>query len=553
MKTNSQVAMQEMDVERGMKKTAVSAEMLVERKQREALNRTFLSQFKALRHFGSVRDELPHFPIECLTEDFQVFAHQLSSCKQVPVDVIGTSMLSMISVADGGRFCVDPKVGGLYEKGINLFYMTVMESGTGKSEVMGVLRKPVDSFVSDFNAKHKEQIEADSIKLKALRQRCDKMCKDYAAGKAEISDLEDAQRVLSAFKPLRYKRCVTSNASSEALENLLAENDGVMAVISTEGGIVDIMGGCYRKDGSSNIDVYLKGYSLEELEKDRVGSGHTASPVMRLSLNLTVQPPVLSNFMRPEFIDRGMTSRMLYSIPRDFGKRLLRNSFPVEPLVMANYENKIRDIMAIEKPKEPCDLFFSPKAAELLVAYNDDGIQERIGEDLSKIRKAANRVIGQAIRLAGVLHVMALGSKAVENREISAETFLKAVRLTDYFLEHSKAAHKVIVVDEEIETLKYVWDKICRLGCPEFDHKTLREACRGRLRTNNELEPQIKALIACGYLCVLEPKQASGQIGRPKSKVYAIHPKLKDQWRNDQNTATLYPEIPKITELIQVS
>lgn len=553
MNTNSQVAMQEMDVERDVKRLADHSESVLEQRQKRALNKQFMSQFRELKPFGSIRDELPIFPIECLTEDFQVFAHQLSSCKQVPVDVIGTSMLSMISVADGGRFCVDPKVGGLYEKGINLFYMTVMESGTGKSEVIGVLRKPVDSFVKDFNTKHKEQIEADSIKLKALRQRCDKMCKDYAAGKAEISDLEDAQRALSAFKPLRYKRCITSNASSEALENLLAENDGVMAVISTEGGIVDIMGGCYRKDGSSNIDVYLKGYSHEELEKDRVGSGHTASPVTRLSVNLTVQPPVLSNFMRLEFIERGMTSRMLYSIPRDFGKRLLRNSFPVEPLVMANYENKIRNIMAIEKPKEPCELFFSPEAAELLVAYNDDGIQERIGEDLSKIRKAANRVIGQTIRLAGVLHVMALGSKAVENREISADTFYKAMILTDYFLEHSKAAHKVVVVDEEIETLKYVWNKICRLGLPKFEHSVLREKCRGRLRKNDDLDPFVAQLVQYGYLCVAAPKREIGDIGRPKSKCYIIHPELKAEWEKYKNTSEKDPEIPIIAEEALVS
>lgn len=212
-----------------------------------------------------------------------------------------------------------------------------------------------------------------------------------------------------------------------------------------------------------------------------------------------------------------MTARFLYAIPKDFGKRLLRDSKDIEPLCQANYENKIRDIMAIPRNEgELYELRFSEAATELLVVYNDDGIQERIGEDLACIPKASKRVIGQTIRLAGILHLMEHGSGAVEKREISAETVKKAIRLTDYFLEHTKAAHKTVEDSEEVQNLKYVWEKCRALKKPVVPHDVLRESCRGRLRTNEEQRPYIGGLIEKGYLRELPAdKKEKGKDGRP--------------------------------------
>ena len=100
---------------------------------------------------------------------------------------------------------------------------------------------------------------------------------------------------------------MTDNVTSEALENLLAENNGVMSVVSTEGGVIDIMGGRYSKDGSSNIDVYLHGYSNESLDKDRAGQGHIHVDHLYLTVNFSIQPTVLKDFMRRDFIEKGMT------------------------------------------------------------------------------------------------------------------------------------------------------------------------------------------------------------------------------------------------------
>lgn len=241
----------------------------LEAKMRELSRQEEIEQYAPLKKIEMVQDRLPDFPLDCLPAGLRDFVQQLAACKQAPVDAAAVSLLSVFSMAEGGRFMVDPGIAAVYQLGINLFTMTVMESGTGKSEIMNVLKKPIEDFVKDYNWKNREKIAMDENWSSVLRERVSKAKKQCVSGKADYSDLEEAQRELDAFRPMKKLRCITDNATSEALENLLAENDGVMSVVSTEGGVIDIMGGRYSKDGGSNIDIYLHGYSNESFDKDR--------------------------------------------------------------------------------------------------------------------------------------------------------------------------------------------------------------------------------------------------------------------------------------------
>lgn len=524
-----------------------------EAEAREKRRQDEIAKYAPLKPIVMVQDRLPGFPLDCLPDELGQFVKQLAACKQAQVDAAAVSLLSMFSMAEGGRFMVDPGVKAVYQKGINLFTMTVMESGTGKSEIMNVLKKPVEAFQRDFNKEYKPKIDMDTNWQAVLRDRVEKIKKQCVNGKAEYSDLEQAQRELDAFKPMKYLRCMTDNVTTEALENLLAENNGVMSVVSTEGGVIDIMGGRYSKDGSSNIDVYLHGYSNESLDKDRAGQGHIHVDHLYLTVNFSIQPTVLKDFMRRDFIEKGMTSRFIYSIPKELDERCLGDSPDIEPLVLANYENKIRDIMSIKRNgHELYELCFSKEAERLMVAYNDQNIQKRIKEDLACIKRVARRVIGQTIRLAGILHLMEHGSGAVEKREISDETVKKAIRLTNYFLEHTKAAHKTVEDSEEVQNLKYVWEKCRALKKMVVPHDVLRESCRGRLRTNEEQRPYISGLIERGYLRVLPEEEATaGKNGRPKALRYGINPLLRDEVLDENASVVteLHPEIPKTAAL----
>ena len=90
--------------------------------------------------------------------------------------------------------------------------------------------------------------------------------KENEADEKKLQELKDELDSLPVIKEIRYS---ADDCSSEALTSLLAGNGGRMAVISSEGGIFDIMTGRYSN--KVNIDVWLKGWCGDQIRVDRMG------------------------------------------------------------------------------------------------------------------------------------------------------------------------------------------------------------------------------------------------------------------------------------------
>ena len=90
----------------------------------------------------------------------------------------------------------------------------------------------------------------------------------------ELQQLEGQLADMPELKPVRF---FADDCSSEALTSLLANNGGILSVISSEGGIFDIMAGRYSS--KTNIDVWLKGHCGDPIYVDRM------SPIQRCPLS----------------------------------------------------------------------------------------------------------------------------------------------------------------------------------------------------------------------------------------------------------------------------
>ena len=110
------------------------------------------------------------------------------------------------------------------------------------------------------NRQDRENLER---KIEGLRDRLRKKGSEEA--EAELFELEEELDNLEEMKTVRF---FADDCSSEALTSLLANNGGVFSVISTEGGIFDIMAGRYSN--KANIDVWLKGHCGDAIRVDRL-------------------------------------------------------------------------------------------------------------------------------------------------------------------------------------------------------------------------------------------------------------------------------------------
>ena len=91
----------------------------------------------------------------------------------------------------------------------------------------------------------------------------------------------------------------------------MAANNGVFSVLSTEGGIFDIMAGRYSN--KSNIDVWLKGHCGDAIYVDRMTREAECIMHPALSAILSIQPSVLDEIMsNTTMTGRGLIARFLY-------------------------------------------------------------------------------------------------------------------------------------------------------------------------------------------------------------------------------------------------
>ena len=153
----------------------------------------------------------------------------------------------------------------------------------------------------------------------------------------ELRQLQEQLEEIPELKPVRF---FADDCSSEALTSLMAANNGVFSVISTEGGIFDIMAGRYSN--KSNIDVWLKGHCGDAIYVDRMTREAECIMHPALSAILSIQPSVLDEIMsNTTMTGRGLIARFLYaSPPSRIGSRVFRTQ-PIPPEITAVYRSLI--------------------------------------------------------------------------------------------------------------------------------------------------------------------------------------------------------------------
>lgn len=95
----------------------------------------------------------------------------------------------------------------------------------------------------------------------------------------------------------------------------MADNSGIITVISTEGGLFDIFNGKYSSNVVS-IDTVLKAYTGDPIRVDRKGREAESIDRPALTMPLSAQESVLEGMLTNDaFRGRGLLGRFLYCIP----------------------------------------------------------------------------------------------------------------------------------------------------------------------------------------------------------------------------------------------
>ncbi len=412
------------------------------------------------------------FPLDALPEPFRAYVSAVSESVQTPVNMAGCAALAVMAAAEQGKFLIRGKPD--WTEPVNLYLTVVAQSSERKSAVLSHMLRPLMQYEKDYNRVHAAEVEAGRMRRRSLEQKQKALEEQFAKGKATEQDLARIAGEIASFRAPKPLRLFADDVTPEKLVSILAENDGRIALLSSEAGIFDTLAGTYSKN--VNIDVMLKSYSGDPIRVDRVGRAAETVMSPALTACLMAQPNVISSLLsNPTFRGRGLTARFLYSMPDSAVGTRDYDSPAIPPEIYVAYAQQVYDLLKDEYPPEPEIITLSDDAKAVLATFSR-WLEPNLKGDYADMADWAGKLIGGTLRIAGLLcraSVTRKGSREGGPLVVSAETMGAAVDLGNYFLDHARNVYNLLPEDAAIRKAQTILKMIKEKGLTEFNRRSI--------------------------------------------------------------------------------
>jgi hypothetical protein len=501
----------------------------------------FVSEWEPPVPLGEV--VIPPFPSHLLPEWARDFVEAVADSTQTPVDLAGVLALGVCGAGLARKYRIVAR--GDWSEPLNLYTVIALPPGNRKSAVFGAALEPV----KEYEREERERLRATVAEAASARRVLEKRlaaAEAQAARESAERPMHEAEarrlaRELAETPVLNEPRFLADDVTPEKLSGLLAAHGERMFVASAEGACFEIALGRYSEGNKANVEVYLKGHAGDFMSVDRTGRPSEEMDSPALSLALTVQPSVIASLGGSRHLSgRGFLARFLYAVPRSLVGRRQVGRPGVPPTVRAAYREGVRAVWQTQPDQggdgrpRPRRLRLSSEADRSLLAFEAE-VEPRLAEfaDLGHIVDWGNKMVGAALRVAGILHVASGKTGFV----VSADTLRAGIAVVrDYFLPHALAAFGLMNADDRTTRARLVltWlgshlGTICtkvtkgpEAALEGISRRDLHYGMRSRFATLDDLKPAVDVLIEHGYL--QEVVRDKPTMGRPPSPFLAVNP-----------------------------
>jgi putative DNA primase/helicase len=491
---------------------------------------------------------LTPFPTHAFPSWLREFLEAEATATQTPPDLPGMLSLAVLAAACAGRFMVQVRDG--WPEPVNLYTVVALPPATRKSTVFAAFTRPLEEFESEESRRLLPQVTDAQNRRKILEASLQKANAAAANAKpgeqeAALSEASRKARELAELKSPVLPRLIADDVSPEKISGLLADQGGRMAILSSEGGIFELMAGRYSPNSMPNLDVFLKGHSGDALRVDRVGRASEFIAAPALTIGLTVQPEVIEGLAKkPGFRGRGLLGRFLYAIPVSMVGRRQPNPPPVPEQVRETYRRSVMALLRIpavsnqEGNMTPYVLRLSSEAGHLLQAFEAE-LEPRLGPfgDLGSMSDWAGKLVGTTARIAGLLHLANYAEEfAPWTPPIGAAAMSAAIELGLYLIAHAQAAFATMDADPDASNAKHLLRWIESHRCESFTKRDLFQGVRGRFKKAVHLDAPLRMLVDHGFIDE-RPSEDHAGAGRKPSPTYDVNPLwLSQNSHNTQNS-----------------
>jgi replicative DNA helicase len=347
---------------------------------------------------------------------------------------------------------------------------------------------------------------------------------DKAISAGEGTQAKSLKDQLAEIPEVIPPRLIADDSTPEKLTALLADHGGRMAVISTEGGLFQMMAGRYTD--KSNLDVYLKAWSGDTLKRDRMTSDTKIIRKPALTVGLAVQPMVIQQLSEnPEFHGRGLIARFMFSLPHDtVGERNKKRRSTWDHRTADTYTDRLLMIARRygheDTPMRRLEV--DDAALDLFQDWQQDHEDRMaVGGDLRFMSEWVTKMESTVARLAALLHVAHDKPGCV----IDVDMMRRAIEVGDYWEAHAKLAHDLWGADQNLNIARAIVVWAIRSQLTSFSIRDVYNGNRKLTPTAESTIAPLKLLIERGWVRPdFDGELTVGQRGRP-SQTVTLHPK----------------------------
>lgn len=462
------------------------------------------------------------FPIDALPPAARDAAATVADVHSVPVQMPAMCALATLSGAMGRTWAFTGAAKDGQETHGNLYVGVAAPIGTGKATA-AILARPLVEYSAHraqlFRESAQPELRAEIRRLKAQLDGITARFKNPKArersGRTAAEDEQEQvaleRNLARAERELPAPRALVEDFTSQKLIEICGRNpDGAAFVYSTEGAeVFRILGGRYRGDGKGDCEIWLKGFSCEAIQQDRMGRSVDAHPC--LAALLLVQPSVMREvYGNREFLERGFVARLLPAIcdmepqldePEE--RRLDRAALEAWTALVT----EVCERRPLNPGKAPLVMHFDSEARAAFSQFHDETV--RLRWQVRDIQEQLGRARELAIRIGAVL---AVGDDPdMPPGVITASVAERAIRIARWCMAQQLTILHAGRAERQLERL----ERLVRLIDKAGGTLTLRDAAKSHSYPEGEIQELCAAYPA---VLVIEERQHEHG-GRPSTVV----------------------------------
>jgi len=390
----------------------------------------------------------------CIPDLFGEMCEAIEKQYQIDRVIPFGQALGMIAAATRGM--IRTQVSPNWVEHSSFYVLTIAETGDGKSQVMNLLRKPLDQYEMNLRADAAKDYglrlanyEIAQANLKRIKDSMSSGKKSKSpATQAELqAAIDEVENTKPADIPLLS---IGGDVTPDKLADLIVQNKD-LAIHDAEGTLFSHLSGTRHGTGSA-WETMLQAFTGDPIKVHRIGRDGGSVAGAHLVINTSVQPIVWKEIISDrKAVGRGAIGRyIVLNAQSNIGYRdpAAHQSHPIPADLIDRWGHVIRELLAI---KEPRTFVLDDEQVQILITYKSD---------LEKLlRDPENRLDGFGSRLPGILIRIAQLFTLIDNpaaTSMSTEYLKCALGFGEYLMKQREQADAIKEATPEQRTLDVV-------------------------------------------------------------------------------------------------